>query len=65
MEISKFQEILGELSMRKQCVPGSLSSSPALEPGNEANTTLAKSIYAKLLHRKYKLKFLKSDVHSA
>ena len=65
MEISKFPEILGELSMRKQCVPGSLSSSPALEPGNEASTALAKSIYAKLLHRKYKLKFLKSDVHSA
>ena len=25
--------------MREQCVPGSLSSSPAQEPGNEAKTT--------------------------
>ena len=28
-EISKFPEILGELSMRKQCVPGSFSSAHA------------------------------------
>ena len=35
-KISKFPEILGELSMRKQCVPGSFSSTHALEPGNEA-----------------------------
>ena len=35
-EISKFPEILGELSMRKQCVPGSFLSAHALEPGNEA-----------------------------
>ena len=34
--ISKFPEILGELSMRKQCVPGSFLSAHALEPGNEA-----------------------------
>ena len=40
--ISKFPEILGELSMRKQCVPGSFLSAHALEPGNEARdeTTL-------------------------
>ena len=37
MKISEFPEILGELSMRKQCVPGSFSSAHALEPGNEAN----------------------------
>ena len=35
-EISKFPEILGELSMRKQCVPGSFFSAHAREPGNEA-----------------------------
>ena len=33
-EISKFPEILGELSRRKQCVPGSVH---ALEPGDEAS----------------------------
>ena len=27
----------GTWCMREQCVPGSLSSSPAQEPGNEAN----------------------------
>ena len=27
--------------MREQCVPGSLSSSPAQEPGNEASLMLA------------------------
>ena len=36
-KISKFPEILGELSMRKQCVPGSFFSAHAQEPGNEAN----------------------------
>ena len=35
-EISKFPEILGKLSMRKQCVPGSFLSTHAREPGNEA-----------------------------
>ena len=35
-KISKFPEILGELSMCKQCVPGSFLSAHALEPGNEA-----------------------------
>ena len=35
-EISKFPEILGELSMCKQCVPGSFFSAHAQEPGNEA-----------------------------
>ena len=37
-EISKFPEILGKLSMRKQCVPGSFLPAHAREPGNEANT---------------------------
>ena len=37
MEISKFPEILGELSMRNQCVPGSFFSVHAQEPGNEAS----------------------------
>ena len=36
-EIPKFPEILGELSMRKQCVPASFLSAHALEPGNEAS----------------------------
>ena len=36
-KISKSPEILGELSMRKQCVPGSFFSAHAQEPGNEAN----------------------------
>ena len=35
-KISKFPEILGKLSMHKHCVPGSLSSFPVQEPGNEA-----------------------------
>ena len=35
-EISKFPEILGKLSMRKQCVPGSFRPTHAWEPGNEA-----------------------------
>ena len=35
-KISQFPEILGELSMRKQCVPDSFLSAHALEPGNEA-----------------------------
>ena len=35
-EISKFPEILGKLSMRKQCVPGSFLPAHAREPGNEA-----------------------------
>ena len=34
-EISKFPEILGKLSMRKQCVPGSFLPAHAREPGNE------------------------------
>ena len=38
LEISKFLEILGKLSMRKQCVPGSFLPAHAREPGNEANT---------------------------
>ena len=40
MEVSKSPEIWGgrggELSMRKQCVPGSFSSAHAREPGNKA-----------------------------
>ena len=40
-KISKFPEILGELSMRKQCVPGAFSSTHALEPGNEAGSLYA------------------------
>ena len=36
-EISKFPEILGKLSMHKQCVPGSFFSARVREPGNEAN----------------------------
>ena len=40
-KISKFPEILGELSMRKQCVPGSFLSAHTLEPGNEATQVCA------------------------
>ena len=36
-EISKFPEILGKLSMRKQCVPGSFLPAHAREPGNEGS----------------------------
>ena len=36
----------GTWHMREQCVPGSLSSSPAQEPGNEASTTVEKIISA-------------------
>ena len=35
-EISKFPEILGKLSMHKQCVPGSFLPAHIREPGNEA-----------------------------
>ena len=31
------QVTMGTWRMREQCVPGSLSSSPAQEPGNEAS----------------------------
>ena len=34
-EISKFSEILEELSMHKQCVPGSFLSTYSQEPGYE------------------------------
>ena len=37
MEISKFLEILREVSVYKQCVPGSFSPSHAREPENKAN----------------------------
>ena len=38
-KISKLPEILGKLSMRKQCVPGFFSPpTHALEPGNEATS---------------------------
>ena len=39
-EIFKFPEILGELSIHKQCVPGYFFSTHALEPGNEASNPL-------------------------
>ena len=32
------QVTIGTWRMRKQCVPGSLSSSPVQEPGNEASS---------------------------
>ena len=38
-EISKFPEILGKLSMRKQCVPGSFLPAHTREPGNKASET--------------------------
>ena len=51
MEISKFPEILGELSIRKQCVPGSFFSAHALEPGNEATCRQAVMQEWNLRHR--------------
>ena len=36
----------GTWCMREQCVPGSLSSSPAGEPGNEARFNFAKCMLA-------------------
>ena len=39
MEISNPPEILVELSIRKQCAPGSFFSAHALEPGNKTNLT--------------------------
>ena len=38
----------GTWSMRKQCVPGSLSSSPAQEPGNEAMPSLFQSVVTRV-----------------
>ena len=40
-EISKFPEILGNLRMRKQCIPGSFLPAYAREPGNKARTDYA------------------------
>ena len=40
-EISKFPEILGKLSMHKQCVPGSFLPAHTQEPGNKANYSTA------------------------
>ena len=34
----------GTWRMREQCVPGSLSSSPAREPGNEANAGIEEEV---------------------
>ena len=36
--------------IHKQCVPGSLSSSPAQEPGNEARTIMCLLIYSSSLN---------------
>ena len=40
----KFPEILGELSMRKQCVPGSFFSVHAQEPGNYGRPFVSKLV---------------------
>ena len=37
----------GTWRMREQCVPGSLSSSPAQEPGNEATIRLAGLVFTR------------------
>ena len=47
-EISKFQ-ILGKLSMHKQCVPGFFLPAHAQEPGNEAKVSLAPCWHLRLL----------------
>ena len=39
----------GTWCMREQCVPGSLSSSPAREPGNKASTLLEGKLDALVL----------------
>ena len=36
LKFPKFPDLLGEVSMRKQCVPGSFVSAHTQEPGNEA-----------------------------
>ena len=41
-EISKFPEILGELSMRKQCVPGSFLSAPRTRAWERGYVTTCK-----------------------
>ena len=41
----------GTWRMREQCVPGSLSSSPAQEPGNEATPLAAAGISASWLRQ--------------
>ena len=46
----------GTWRMREQCVPGSLSSSPAQEPGNEANTS-----YTHTRHQRYVIDFSTLD----
>ena len=55
----------GTWRMRKQCVPGSLSSSPAQEPGNEAryqvcNYNTATSLVAGCLSSAHSLLFVQS-----
>ena len=40
----KFPEILGELSMREQCVPGSFFSAHAQEPGNKATALIERQL---------------------
>ena len=40
----------GTWRMREQCVPCSLSSSPAQEPGNEASVIPARSTVARSIH---------------
>ena len=46
---SSMQVTKGTWHMRKQCVPGSLSSFPAQEPGNEAEKEAVKKTSAKML----------------
>ena len=61
MEISKFPEILGELSMHKQCIPGSSFSAHTREPGNKAKYT----IVGKVMSGATKLNcFRASQLHS-
>ena len=43
----------GTWRMREQCVPGSLSSSPAQEPGNEATSTSAQEHNSNITCMKY------------
>ena len=45
----EFPEILGELSMRKQCVPSALFSAHAQEPGNEAREGVTFSMFKHIL----------------
>ena len=52
----------GTWRMREQCVPGSLSSSPAREPGNKASGSLAQTLLYFVFRSCYQYKTCESLV---